>query len=412
MKDLPCYCFEMDYKKHFQSLLNLLKLEGRYRCFMPVKRLASNPTRAFGIDGKTPVTVWCSNDYLGMSRHPKVLETMHNVLDDVGAGAGGTRNIAGNSVYMLELEDTLAQLHKKEAALVFSSGYVANQTALATLAQLLPDAVIFSDEKNHASIIQGLRLARCEKHIFQHHDVMHLERLLQLYPLNRPKIVVFESVYSMDGDISPVQEIAEIAHKYNALTYLDEVHAVGMYGASGGGITERDGCTDQIDIINGTLGKAYGCVGGYIAASAEIIDVVRSYGSGFIFTTALPPHIAAGATTSIRHLQTSQIERQLHQERANLTKTMLESAGLGIMRTPTHIVPLLIGNAALCKLKADQLLQDHRIYVQPINYPTVPRGTERFRLTPSPFHSDEDIRTLVTALEAIAASSMPYEIAA
>ncbi|MDB5478478.1 MAG: 5-aminolevulinate synthase, partial [Alphaproteobacteria bacterium] len=353
-----------------------------------------------------------SNDYLGMSRHPLVIQTMHDVLDNVGAGAGGTRNIAGNSIYLVALEESLADLHGKEAALVFSSGYVANQTSLATLAKLMPETVIFSDENNHASIIQGLSLARCEKHVFRHNDAGHLEDLLKSVDAKRPKIIVFESVYSMDGDIAPIAELVALAKKYNALTYLDEVHAVGLYGPHGGGIAERENLSDAVDIINGTLGKAYGCVGGYIAASAEIIDVVRSYGSGFIFTTALPPHIAAGALASVNYLKASNVERVLHQERAALTKNILEKSGLNIMQTNTHIVPLVIGDAAICKQKADELLHNHHIYVQPINYPTVPRGTERFRLTPSPFHGRLDIEKLAAALLEVLAETSGLKKAA
>lgn len=392
------YISHMNYKLHFQSLLYALKNEGRYRSFLPLRRHADTPPLATNRNADTPVTVWCSNDYLGMSRHPAVLETMHRVIDETGGGAGGTRNIAGTSDYIVALESCLADLHNKESALVFSSGYVANQTTLATLGQLLPEVILFSDEKNHASIIQGMRLARCHKQVFRHNDVQHLEDLLRQAPANVPKIIVFESVYSMDGDIGPIAEIAQLARKYHALTYLDEVHAVGMYGPRGGGITDQLGLTDQIDIINGTLGKAYGCVGGYITGNADIVDVIRSYGNGFIFTTALPPHIAAGATASIEYLKSSSVEREAQQRTAARTKQALQEAGLTIIQTPTHIVPLIIGDAELCKQKTDQLLQDHRIYVQPINYPTVPRGTERFRLTPSPFHTEDDIRKLTVAL--------------
>ena len=392
------YILNMNYKLHFQSLLYALKNEGRYRSFLPLKRKAAQPPLAPRACSETPITVWCSNDYLGMSRHPVVLETIHRVLDETGAGAGGTRNIAGTSCYIVELEACIADLHNKEAALVFSSGYVANQTTLATLGQLLPEMIVFSDEKNHASIIQGIRLARCHKQVFRHNDLDHLESLLRAAPANAPKLIVFESIYSMDGDIGHIAEIIALAKKYHALTYIDEVHAVGMYGPRGGGVSEQLGLANQIDIINGTLGKAYGCVGGYIAGNSDIVDVIRSYGNGFIFTTALPPHIAAGATASITHLKNSSIERQGQQAMAALTKKSLQNAGLTIMETPTHIVPLIIGDAELCKQKTDQLLHDHRIYVQPINYPTVPRGMERFRLTPSPFHTPEDVARLTDAL--------------
>lgn len=386
----------MNYLEHFQNLIATLKQEGRYRSFFPIKRQA--PTKAASPAVDAPITVWCGNDYLGMSQHPKVVDTIHRVLDEVGNGAGGTRNIAGNSTYLLELEQSLADLHGKEAALVFSSGYVANETAISTLAQLMPDVVIFSDEKNHASIIQGLRMARCEKWIFRHNDVEHLEQLLQQTPDHLPKMIIFESLYSMDGDIAPIAEFVALAKKYNALTYIDEVHAVGLYGPRGGGITEQLGIADQLDIINGTLGKAFGSIGGYIAGNRDIIDVVRSYGSGFIFTTAMPPHVAAGATASIEHLKASQQEREKHQANVALTRKILLEYGLNIMTTESHIVPLIIGDPTLCKEKADQLLHEHHIYVQPINYPTVPRGTERFRLTPSPHHTEEDIQNLANAL--------------
>jgi len=393
----------MDYKKHFQNLIRTLKDEGRYRSFLPIRRQSGVLPLAYNAVTQRDVTVWCSNDYLGMSRHKVVTDAMKQAIDTCGAGAGGTRNIAGTSTYIVELEETLADLHKKDTALVFSSGYVANQTALATLAELMPGVIIFSDAHNHASMIQGLRLGRCEKRIFRHNDVEHLEELLRAAPHNVPKIVAFESLYSMDGDTSPIAEIVAVAKRYGALTYLDEVHAVGLYGPHGGGISEQRGLTEQIDLINGTLGKAYGCVGGYIAGDAEIIDAIRSYGSGFIFTTALPPHIAAGATASVNHLKTSNSEREQHQRVAALTKKPLSDAGLNIMDHGTHIVPLIIGDAALCKKKTDLLLKDWDIYVQPINYPTVPRGTERFRLTPSPYHTREDIEKLATALNAILA---------
>ncbi len=402
----------MDYKKHFRGVIRKLMDEGRYRHFLPIRRQPGTPPLAYNAVTQRDVTVWCSNDYLGMSRHKIVTDAMKEAIDRCGAGAGGTRNIAGTSTYIVELEETLADLHRKEAALVFSSGYVANQTALATLAELLPGVIVFSDAHNHASMIQGLRLARCEKRIFRHNDVNHLEELLRAAPTHTPKIIAFESLYSMDGDTSPIAEIAALAKQYGALTYLDEVHAVGLYGARGGGISEMRGLVDQIDLLNGTLGKAYGCVGGYIAGDAEIIDAVRSYGSGFIFTTALPPHIAAGANASVNYLKSSGAEREQHQRVAALTKKILTTAGLNILDHGTHIVPLIIGDAALCKKKTDLLLKDWDIYVQPINYPTVPRGTERFRLTPSPFHTREDIEKLATALNVILADIHAQQIAA
>jgi 5-aminolevulinate synthase len=402
----------MNYTQYFQQLIQTLKNEGRYRSFLPLKRQAAQPPFASSKTMADPFTVWCSNDYLGMSRHPVVLKAVHDTLDEAGCGAGGTRNIAGTSEYIVALETSLADLHQKESALVFSSGYVANQTALATLAQLLPEAIIFSDEKNHASIIQGIRLARCDKKIFRHNDAAHLEELLQSVPLDQPKIVVFESVYSMDGDIAPIAEFIALAKQYNALTYIDEVHAVGLYGPRGGGISEQLGLADQIDIINGTLGKAYGCVGGYIAGDADIVDVVRSYGNGFIFTTALPPHVAAGAMASVEYLKDHSTEREAQQKMAALTKQKLTEAGLNILPSETHIIPLLIGDAELCKQKADQLLREYQIYVQPINYPTVPRGTERFRLTPGPFHTEKDIEKLTDALVAVFSDTIALKKAA
>jgi 5-aminolevulinate synthase len=402
----------MQYTKHFRQLIEKLKDEGRYRSFLPLKRNAAQPPFATSSTMSKPFTVWCSNDYLGMSRHPVVLKAMHDALDEVGAGSGGTRNIAGNSEYLMALEASLADLHHKESALMFSSGYVANQTALGTLALLMLDTIIFSDEKNHASMIQGMRLARCEKRIFKHNDPEHLEELLRAAPIGQPKIIAFESVYSMDGDISPIAEFIRLAKKYNALTYLDEVHAVGLCGPRGGGISEELGLVGDIDIINGTLGKAYGCVGGYIAGNAEIVDVVRSYGSGFIFTTAIPPHVAAGALASVEYLKTSNAERLAQQKITALTKQALVTTGLNILPTDTHVIPLIVGDADLCKQKADELLREHAIYVQPINYPTVPRGTERFRLTPSPFHSEEDVEKLVSALSDVFADTAALRKAA
>lgn len=389
----------MDYSKHFQQLIQTLKSEGSYRHFLPLK-ITKNPYATSTLV-KNSFTVWCSNDYLGMSQHPAVLQAMHAALDDTGCGAGGTRNIAGTSEYIVALENSLADLHHKDAALVFSSGYVANQTTLATLSQLMPNLVIFSDAKNHASIIQGIRLAQCEKKIFQHNDTEHLEKLLETTPIDQPKIIVFESIYSMDGDIAPIAAITALAKKYNALSYIDEVHAVGLYGQRGGGMSEQLGLADQIDIINGTLAKAYGCIGGYIAGKNAIIDAVRSYGSGFIFTTALPPHIAAGISASVEYLKTNNSEREALYKTVALTKQALAKTDLNILRTETFMIPLVIGDTHLCNQKAHQLLHEHGIYLQPINYPTVPRGSERFRITPSPFHSEEDIRKLAEALVAV-----------
>jgi 5-aminolevulinate synthase len=377
-----------------------LHTEGRYRTFADVKRRCGAFPKADVVKGAdiNPVTVWCSNDYLGMGQHPDVLAAMHEAIDRVGAGSGGTRNISGTTHYHVELERELADLHKKEAALVFTSAFVANEAALSTLAGLLPGCVIVSDEKNHASMIAGIRNGRGPKRIFQHNDLADLEANLEKIPRDVPKIVAFESVYSMDGHIAPISAICDLAEKYNALTYLDEVHAVGLYGERGGGVAERDGAMHRIDIINGTLAKGFGVMGGYIAASRTICDAIRSYAPGFIFTTSLAPAIAAGALASIRHLKTNSAVRARHQERARALKTALTIAGIPVMSGPSHIVPILIADPVRCKALADVLLDRHGIYVQPINYPTVPRGTERLRLTPSPHHTDTDIARLVGAL--------------
>lgn len=378
----------------------MLKGESRYRTFVELERGAGRHPYAQwnSPSGPKDVIVWCSNDYLGMGQNPKVIKALTSSIDSHGTGAGGTRNISGNSAAIVALEAELAELHGKERALVLTSGYVANETSISAIANLLDSALILSDEMNHASIISGIRHARCSKVIFRHNDIDHLEEVLAVQPLERPKIIVFESVYSMDGDTSPIKEIATIAKKYNALTYLDEVHAVGMYGDEGGGIAQMHGIQDRIDIIQGTLGKAFGMIGGYIAANNVICDSVRSFGSGFIFTTALPPALANGALASVQHLRQSSTERMIQKRQANKLKNKLQDAGLPLINGDTHIVPVLVKDAAKCTRICTILLQEFGIYVQPINYPTVPVGTERLRLTPGPFHNDAMIDHLVDAL--------------
>jgi 5-aminolevulinate synthase len=390
----------MDYDSLFTTHLQALRQEGRYRVFAELGRHAGTFPRAthYKPGGATDITIWCSNDYLCMGQSPIVLDAMHEALDRYGAGAGGTRNISGTNHYHVLLERELADLHGKEAALLFTSAYVANDATLSTLVKLIPGAIIFSDEKNHASMIEGIKRGGGRKEIWRHNDVADLEDKLRKYPAHAPKIIAFESVYSMDGHISPISEICDVAEKYHALTYLDEVHAVGLYGDRGGGIAERDGIMDRIDIINGTLAKGFGVMGGYIAASHACCDAIRSHAPGFIFTTSLAPAIAAGALASIRHLKTSNLERNIHQERTATLKRRLAEVRLPVMENPSHIVPIMVGNPVHCKAVTDALLRDYGIYVQPINYPTVPKGTERMRLTPSPLHTDADVDRLVHAL--------------
>jgi 5-aminolevulinate synthase len=390
----------MDYNSYFTAALARLRDPGRYRVFADLERIAGRFPHAVwhSPDGPRNVVIWCSNDYLGMGQHPKVVGAMVETATRMGTGAGGTRNIAGTNHPLVELERELADLHRKEAALLFTSGYISNETGISTLARQMPDCLILSDAWNHNSMIEGVRQAHCEKQIFRHNDMAHLEQLLASADPGRPKLIVFESLYSMDGDTAPVNRICDLAERYGAMTYVDEVHAVGMYGPRGGGISERDGAMGRIDVIEGTLAKAFGCLGGYIAGSHMLIDTVRSYAPGFIFTTALPPAVCAAATAAIRHLKASQWERERHQDRAARTKAVLAAASLPVMTSPTHIVPLFVGDPERCKGASDLLLAEHGVYIQPINYPTVPRGTERLRITPSPYHDDVLIDALAEAL--------------
>ena len=391
----------MNYDQIFDQAIERLHSEGRYRVFIDILRNkgAFPNARCFAHhNGPQPITVWCSNDYLSMGQHPKVVAAMEEALRDVGAGAGGTRNIAGNTHYHIQLEQELADLHGKEGALLFTSGYVSNDATLSTLGKLLPGCVIFSDEMNHASMIAGIRNAGCEKRIFRHNDAAHLEELLAAEDPAVPKVIAFESVYSMDGDVAPVHTFCDLAEKYNALTYIDEVHAVGMYGARGGGISERDEAAHRIDIIEGTLGKAFGVMGGYIAADAKIVDCIRSYAPGFIFTTSLSPVLVAGVLAAVKHLKASSAERDAQQASAARLKAMFRDAGLPVMDSTTHIVPLMVGDPVRAKKISDILLAEYGVYVQPINFPTVPRGTERLRIAPSPYHDDALIDALAEAL--------------
>lgn len=393
----------MDYRDAFRTALDKVRSEGRYRVFADLKRHRGEFPRATWTraDGsQREVVVWCSNDYLGQGQNPVVLDAMHRAIEEAGAGSGGTRNISGTTHYHVELEHELADLHRKEAALLFTSGYVSNEASLSTLYRILPGLIVFSDELNHNSMISGIRAgAREQRRVFRHNDLAHLETLLAAAPADSPKLVAFESVYSMDGDIADLKATVALARKYGAMTYLDEVHAVGMYGPRGAGVAERDGVMDQIDIVEGTLGKAFGVMGGYIAADAVIVDAIRSYADGFIFTTSLPPALAAGASASIQYLKEYDEVREAHQARAAALKARLTKAGLPVMPSVSHIVPVLVGDPVHCKMISDILLEDHGIYVQPINYPTVPRGTERLRFTPSPAHTDAMMDHLVGALE-------------
>jgi 5-aminolevulinate synthase len=390
----------MDYSAFFSKALDRLKDERRYRVFADLERIAGRFPHAVWHcpHGAREVVVWCSNDYLGMGQHPKVIGAMVETATRMGTGAGGTRNIAGNNHPLVELEHELADLHRKQAALVFTSGYVSNETGISTIAKLMPNCVILSDAFNHNSMIEGVRQSTCQKLIFRHNDLAHLEELLKSISEDRPKLIVFESLYSMDGDVAPINAICDLAERYGAMTYLDEVHAVGMYGPRGGGMAEQQGAMARVDVIEGTLAKAFGCLGGYIAGTTAIIDAVRSYAPGFIFTTALPPAVCTAATAAIRHLKVSSWERERHQDRAARVKAVLTAAGLPVMPNETHIVPVFVGNPEMCKTASDLLLEEHAVYIQPINYPTVPRGTERLRITPSPYHDDALIDALAQAL--------------
>ncbi|TWJ06782.1 5-aminolevulinate synthase [Altererythrobacter ishigakiensis] len=393
----------MDFDAFFKEQLDEIREDGRYRVFTDIKRhRGSFPHATRFIEDETQaVTVWCSNDYLGMGQHPVVLEAMHSVIDECGAGAGGTRNISGTNHYHVELERELADLHGKESALLFTSGYVSNWAGLGTLASKIPGCVVFSDALNHASMIEGIRHSRAPYKIWNHNDVEDLDRKLSDFGPDVPKLVAFESVYSMDGDIAPIAEILDVCEKHGAMSYIDEVHAVGLYGPRGGGVAEREGLMDRITVIEGTLGKAFGVMGGYIAASADLVDFVRSFASGFIFSTALPPAVAAGAAASIRHLKNSDEEREQQRERVETVRRKLDMLGIPHLPNPSHIIPVMVGDAKKCKMISDWLMDNHGIYVQPINYPTVPVGTERLRLTPSPVHNDGDIDRLIHALSDI-----------
>jgi len=391
----------MSYENIFAAAVARVRQEGRYRVFADLARkVGAFPTADHHcpVTGPREVTIWCSNDYLGMGQHPVVLEAATRAVEEYGAGAGGTRNISGTTHLHVLLEEELAALHGKAAALVMTSGYVANEAAISTIAKLLPDCVIYSDSLNHASMIAGVRASACEKRIFRHNDLDHLEELLKAEPRQRAKLIIFESVYSMDGDFGPIHAVCDLAERYNAMTFIDEVHAVGMYGDTGAGVAERDAAMARVDVVQGTLAKAYGCMGGYIAAAQAVIDAVRSYAPGFIFTTSLAPAVVGGALASVRYLKTSNLERQAQQERAATLKRRLAEVGMPVMQSPSHIVPILVGDPVRCKAATDALMERHAIYIQPINYPTVPKGTERLRLTPGPLHEDHKMDRLLEAL--------------
>lgn len=391
----------MDYDRIFSDAIAGIKDEGRYRVFMDIERKNGDfPCATWHTeDGEKDIVVWCSNDYLGMGQHPDVISAMKDAIDKVGTGSGGTRNISGTHHYHVMLENELADLHGKEAGLLFTSGYISNEASISTIAKLLPGCIIYSDELNHASMINGVLGGKCEKRIFKHNSVEHLEELLKADDPKTPKVILFESVYSMDGDFAPIEEFCDLADKYNCMTYMDEVHAVGMYGPRGGGVAEAHGLMDRVDIIEGTLGKAFGLMGGYITANKNIVDCVRSFSAGFIFTTSLSPAIVAGALASVRHLKKSSAERVIHQERAATLKAKMREVNLPVMPSDSHIVPVLVGDPVICKQASDILLNDYGIYVQPINYPTVPRGSERLRFAPNPLHNDEMIDHLVRSLK-------------
>lgn len=402
----------MDYEKEFENKINQVKAEGRYRDFFHLERILSKPPYAYDHKRGKEVILWCINDYLGMGYNKKVVNAMALATKKCGAGAGGTRNIGGNNHYVVELEKSIASLHKKNSALVFTSGYVANEATLATIASIFPDVVFFSDAQNHASIIAGIRHNKSEKHIFNNNDAQHLKELISVYPKSRPKIIVFESAYSMSGFVSPMKEICDIAEEYNALTYIDEVHTVGLYGSGGAGMADMFGVANKIDIIQGTLGKAYGTMGGYVAGSKNFIDAIRSCASGFIFTTALPPGLANAARVSIEHLKKSNIERDTHKAKVELAKKLLRQNKINIIENETHIIPVLIGDPHLAREASRIMLEEYDIYVQHINYPTVPKGTERLRLTPTPLHTDEMIHQMVCALKSVLSRLEIKEMAA